>query len=121
MILGAVDADLEARVPLSVEDTSGQLHRTEAVIDTGFSEFLALPTSFIAALALVWLFEEQVILADGGIQGMDGYSVTINWHGQSRTVQVHAVDGDPLVGMKLLAGNEVRIRVVDGGLVLRQG
>ena len=41
MITGAVNARLDACIPLFVEDGSGQTHPLEAVIDTGFSGFLA--------------------------------------------------------------------------------
>ena len=117
MIAGAVDANLEVRIPLFLEDDFGQSHPIEGVVDTGFSAFLSLPTAFITSLALPWLVEEEVILANGRIESLDTFAATIIWDGQPRSIRVYAVDTDPLVGMKLLAGNEVRIRVVAGGVV----
>jgi hypothetical protein len=36
-------------------------------------------------------------------------------NGQSRVVEIDAVDAPPLVGMALLRGNALRIEVKDGG------
>ena len=52
MITGVVDANLEATIHLYVEDAIGQPHRVEAIVDTGFSEFLSLPKAQLAALTL---------------------------------------------------------------------
>jgi clan AA aspartic protease len=117
MITGSVNARLEASIPLFVEDASGQTHSLEAVIDTGFSGFLSLPPAQIASLGLMWLCQEQAMLADGSIQILDVYTADIVWDSQSRRTRVTAVDSSPLVGMQLLEGSEVRIRVVPGGWV----
>jgi clan AA aspartic protease len=98
MIVGAVDANLEARIPLFVEDVTGQTHPIEAVIDTGFSGFLSLPPSQIATLGLLWLYDQQVMLADGSIHMVDVYSVTVIWDSQMVAIHVNAVDTSPLVG-----------------------
>jgi hypothetical protein len=42
---------------------------------------------------------------------------TVNWDGAPRDVEVDAADTDPLVGMALLAGHELRIKVIAGGTV----
>ena len=42
MMTGAIDAALEATLPLTVHDASGQEHEIEVVIDTGFDWFLRL-------------------------------------------------------------------------------
>ncbi len=118
MITGVVDSRLEPRIPLFIDDTTGQTHRIEAVVDTGFTGFLSLPSALITSLGLTWLLKEQVMLADGSIQEFDAYSASVIWDSQSRTIRVYAVDSSFLVGMKLLVGNELRIRVVAGGLVL---
>jgi clan AA aspartic protease len=117
MIIGAVDANLEARVPLFIEDITGQTHPLEAVVDSGYTGFLTLPPAQITLLGLQWLSQEKVMLADGSILMRDVYHASIIWDSQSRTVRVTAIDGSPLVGMKLLEGNEVRMKVIPGGLV----
>ena len=43
MIEGAVNANLEAVVTLSIQETPGQTWEVEAVVDTGFNGYLTLP------------------------------------------------------------------------------
>lgn len=54
MIHGAVNAALEAVVPLTVQGAAGRAHEIEAVIDTGFSGFLTLPSALVAVLGLAF-------------------------------------------------------------------
>lgn len=42
---------------------------------------------------------------------------TVDWNGQSRRVEVEAAEAQPLLGMALLQGSELRIQVVPGGSV----
>jgi clan AA aspartic protease len=117
MMTGIVNKDLEALLQLKVQDASGQLQDVEAVIDTGFNGFLTLSRSFIASLGLSWLCRQQGQLADGSVQAFDVYVATVNWDGQPRKVEVEAVDSQPLIGMELIQGSELRIRVLSGGSV----
>lgn len=95
----------------------GQAHEVETVIDTGFNGFLTLPPAIIAALGLPWLCRQQGELADGSIQTFDVYVATVDWHGQSRSVEVEAADSQPLLGTALLQGPELRVQVKPGGTV----
>lgn len=45
------------------------------------------------------------------------YRVRLLWHDQERTIRAYAASGNPLVGMALLSGSELRIQVMGGGLV----
>lgn len=118
MIVGVVTADLEATVPLEVLDASGRQHRIEAIVDTGFTGFLTLPSALIGSLGLVWLGREEGVLADGTVRLFDVYEGTVTWDSQWRTVEVEAADTDPLLGVSLLRGHDLRIQVVDGGTVI---
>ncbi len=117
MITGAVNAQLEACIPLIAKDASGQQHPIKAIIDTGFSGFLALPRDLIAAWGLMWLFEEEAMLADGNVRVLDVYAGTIIWGNQSRAIRIIAIDSGLLVGMKLLEGSDFHMRVTIGGPV----
>jgi len=117
MITGVVNGALEATLRMAVFDVNRQAHEIEAVVDTGFSGSLTLPPALIAALALTWLCRQQGVLADGQLHVFDVHTATILWDGQPRTVEVEAVDAQPLLGMDLLRDHELRIQVVDYGTV----
>ncbi len=78
MIVGVVNHDLEATVRLMVRGAEGQDHEVETIIDTGFSGFLTLPSALIAALQLMWIGQENAILADGSIQSFEVYLIRKN-------------------------------------------
>jgi clan AA aspartic protease len=117
MILGIVNAYREATIHLLVPDANGQEHGIEAVIDTGFTGFLMLPPALITALGLTWRGYASAVLGDGSLQQFDVYAATVIWDGQARMVEIDAADTDPLVGMGLLYGHEIRIQAIDGGVV----
>ena len=117
MIIGVVNASHEATIRLVVRGASGQEYEIEAIIDTGFTGFLTLPPALIASLGLAWRGLEQVGLGDGSPQLFDVYAATVIWNGQARTVEIDAADTDPLVGMGLIYGYELRIQVINGGTV----
>lgn len=118
MMTGIVNADLEALLRVTVRDAAGQPHDVEVVVDTGFNGFLTLPPSLIAALGLRWLCRQQGQLADGSFQAFDVYVANGDWDDQSRNLEVEAADAQPLLGMSLLQGSELRIQVVRGGSVV---
>jgi clan AA aspartic protease len=117
MIIGVVNTHHEATIDLIVQSANGQGHDIDAVIDTGFTGFLTLPTSLIAALGLTWRGYASAVLGDGSLQQFDVYAATVIWDGQARLVEIDAAETDPLVGMGLLYGHEVRIQAIDGGTV----
>jgi clan AA aspartic protease len=98
-------------------NTTGQQQRIDAIVDTGFSSGLTLPGTLIAALGLPWINRHPGRLADGSIVFIDTYAATVLWDGQPRLIAVEAIDGEPLVGMKLLQGHVLRIEVTGGGSV----
>jgi clan AA aspartic protease len=117
MTTGTVNADLEAVLRLTIRDAANQPHFIEAVVDTGFNGFLTLPPALVATLGLSWLCRQEGQLADGSIQTFDVYTATVEWDGQPRDVEVDAAEAQPLIGMALLLGSELRIHVVPNGSV----
>jgi len=117
MIIGVVNANREAIIRLMVRGANGEEHEIDALIDTGFTGFLTLPSTLIASLGLTWLGREQGLLGDGTIRVFDVYAATVIWDGQARRVEIDATDTDPLIGMGLIYGHDLRIQVVDGGPV----
>jgi clan AA aspartic protease len=102
MITGIVNARREAVVRLIIRGTLGQTHEFEAVIDTGFTGFLTLPTSLIHSLGLIWRGQAQAMLGDGNLHQFDVYEARVLWDGQVRVVETGAADMIPLIGMGLL-------------------
>lgn len=119
MITGSVTPDgREAVIPLTLlRNASGETGSLRAVIDTGFTDRLTLPPAVVEELELPLRGSAEVTLADGSIETLPIYRVRVFWHGQERTVRAYAASGEPLVGMALLSGNELRIRVMGGGAV----
>lgn len=115
MMTGTVNADLEALLRLSIHEAAGQPRDVEAVVDTGFNGLLTLPATLVAALGLPWLCRQDGQLADGRVAPFDVYVATVIWDGQPRRVEVDAVDAQPLLGMALRRGWELRIEVEPGG------
>jgi clan AA aspartic protease len=117
LIIGKVNADLEARVDLQVQSSTGVGPVISTVIDTGFTGYLALPSAVLSSIDAPWLYFQEGILADGSTQVFDVRAVTIMWDGKARTVEVEAIDADPLAGMALLQQHEVSLVVVPDGEV----
>ncbi len=117
MITGVVNANREAIIPLVVMGPQGQQQELEAIIDTGFTGFVALPPPVVMALGLAWLCRQPGILADGRVEFFDVYIATVIWDGQARTIEVDATGTEPLVGMRLLDRHALYIDVQRGGSV----
>lgn len=114
---GVVNENLEAAVELHLRTADGSLRRIAAVIDTGFNGFLTLPLSSIQELNLAWLCRQQGHLADGSLHTFDVYVATVEWDGSARIVEVEEAEAQPLLGMAMMIGSELRIEVMPGGKV----
>lgn len=119
MITGSVNTDYEAVIRLRVQGPGGQ-REIDAVIDTGFNGFLTLPPLLLTALGLARLSRGRALLANGSEEVFDIYGVTVLWDGRERYVEVNGVNAMPLVGMSLMDGHDLIIRVADGGHVVLQ-
>lgn len=117
MITGQVNGLYEAVVPIHLQGVGGTVHPVEAILDTGFNGTLTLSSDLIATLRLPWRTRGSAILADGREEMFDIYAATIIWDGRPRPILVEAVESFPLVGMRLLADYDVRLRVQPGGVV----
>jgi clan AA aspartic protease len=116
MITGVVKAD-EARIRLTVKGLRGRQQENEAVIDTGYTASLTLPPAVVAVLGLRWQSVDRFTLADGSECLFDVYKARVVWDGKVRTILVNEGDADPLVGMRLLKGHELKMQVRSSGRV----
>jgi clan AA aspartic protease len=116
MITGVVQSD-EARIRLTVRGPRGREQEVEAIIDTGYTASLTLPPSVIAVLGLRWRSVARFILADGSEGLFDAYEAKVAWDSKLRTILVDEADAQPLVGMRLLKGHELKMQVRHRGRV----
>ena len=123
-MLGAVSADgREPVLPLTLLGfaSAGFARRritAETIVDTGFDGELTLASGLIRDLGYPYAGFTRATLADGSAVRFDHYEGRVLWHGREREILVLAADGDPLAGMTLLKGSELRIRAQAGGEVV---
>jgi clan AA aspartic protease len=116
MITGTIAAN-QGRIHISVRGRDGRFKNIEAVVDTGFDGLLSLPSVLIDALELPWKTKGQGILANGALSEFDVFDGTIKWHGRVRRISVVSMHTVALIGMALLEGSELNMKVCRGGTV----
>ena len=116
MMTGKIKANRETVIELEV---IGLVRRAkiEAVLDTGFTGYLMLPSDLINHLRLQLIGNRNVILGDGSTVTLDLYRAKVRWHDIERIVYVLRADAELLVGMSLLHGSRVTLDVVTNGNV----
>jgi clan AA aspartic protease len=118
LIFGVVAPDAtEATVEVVVRGPTGAERRIAAIVDTGFTGALTLPTPVVDELSLPFVIEQRAILADGRQVVARAYEATIVWDRHERLVRSLATGSTALIGMGLLNGYELVVHVVDGGAV----
>jgi clan AA aspartic protease len=117
VITGIVNANLQPLISVPVFSGSGARHEIEAMVDTGYNGWLALPPNLIAMLGLPWSRRGRATLADGSTVVFDIYEGTLLWDGVILTILIDEAGGVPLVGMSLMHGYEVNVHAVDRGSV----
>ena len=86
----------------------------DAIVDTGFTDYLCLPAGIVEALDLEFETWMLMSMADDRAENVCVFKGTIVWHGEERVIPIHQVDA-PLIGMSLLRGDRLTMDVVDGG------
>lgn len=117
VIAGTVGSDLDATIILPVQDANNRFRTFSTVVDTGFNGFLTLPSAVVRALRLVRIGTARALLADGQEHLIDIYEAVILRNDEPRTVAIDVTESTPLVGMAMLLGSELSIRVIEGGSV----
>lgn len=116
MMQGRVNQSCEATLLVVIQNNSiTQL--VDAVIDTGFSGFLTLPSDIITALGFRWEGRDIATLGDGTSCTFEVYTGQVIWDGQYRDIYINESETVPLIGMRLLRGYDLRIQTIEGGLV----
>ena len=98
--------------------TGGEPLQVEFVLDTGFNSELALPQRVIQRLSAIRQPAQIHQMANGDTFATPTYQLEITWLGRSRTVEVIALEGNPLLGTGLLLGTQITIDAIAGGEVM---
>ena len=120
MIRGVVTDDYEAVIHLTVVGQAERREPIEAVVDTGYNGWLSLPSSMIHDLELPWIDRSQALLADGSEITFDIYEAVVLWDRRRLSVPIDASESTPLVGMRLLEGFELSMKICRQGRVTLQ-
>jgi clan AA aspartic protease len=117
MIVGHVNSRREAIIQLAVLGENKQSQGIKAIIDTGYTGFLTLPSAIITTLKLTWFMQEEGFLGDGSLCMFNVFEAAVIWDGQVKPIEINESETDPLVGMGLLEGYELNIQGFAGGVV----
>ncbi len=79
MIEGVVNAAYEAVVTLRLQGPGGRTRDIEAVVDTGYSGFLTLPTALVAELGLPFAYRSRAFLANDTEVEFEVYYAAVLW------------------------------------------
>ena len=117
-VVGTVSANLDPLITLEVSNGMGGRELVEAVLDSGFNDFISLPIAVIQRLQLQSTPSLIVELADGSEVETPTYVGRIFWDGIDQIVRVQEGEGRPLVGMALMIEHRITIDVRYDGAVL---
>ena len=115
MIEGKVHHGREGIIRVRLHGSNQTTNEVDAVVDTGFTSFLALRPETIAALELPRKNVEAFILGDGSVVDLATYWVELEWDGAVRRVPVQSVNDTPLVGMEMMKDCHLSMEIWDGG------
>lgn len=117
MISGSINFAWEGVLRLTVRGLHGQRRRISAVIDTGYSGALTLPSEIITELGLPWVETVAVVLGNGSTCDCESYAGFVLWDRRPTRILIDEADTTPLVGMEPLHGFELNMKVQRRGQV----
>ena len=121
MIRGRVDARRRAWITLDVGNGDRTWQPVAVIVDTGFDSYLTMPPGVIRRLGLELDRQTTVILATGVQRRINVWSGYIQWHDRLRPIEVLEAQGDPLAGMRLMEGSQLRVQArVNGEVVIEE-
>lgn len=117
MITGRILPSGEPIVSLHVKGADGRFREYDAIVDTGFNGSVALAAEALSELGLQRTGTVHVQYADDTIDERPVYRSVIEWDGEERTVEINSIASDVLIGVRLLAGFELRVAFIASGRV----
>jgi clan AA aspartic protease len=121
MIRGRVTDERAVVIPLGVLDNTGRSWPINAVVDTGFTGDVSLPTSTIRRLSLRPLGQRLFTLANGELSVMNAYSGRVLWHERPHDVVVIQSEDAAMIGINLIWGSRVTLEArTDGNVSIEE-
>ena len=117
MTSGFISEFGEVVVPIDIFDQRGRLRRVEAIVDTGFDYFLALPVQLIQSLGLVWVGRRRMRVATEQTERFESFAAEVWWFGARRPVYVLQTQSEILIGTSLLWESQLTVQFWEGGSV----
>jgi clan AA aspartic protease len=115
MITGHIDANLEARIRLSVK-VEADMSEIDFLLDTGFNGHLAVTPELVETLGLELKDVQSGITADGQLGYFETVDLDVVWHGRETTVRAQVLD-EAMLGTRMLKGCELTADWNAGGVV----
>lgn len=115
MILGYF-RDGHPRMRLALPGRQGA-RSIEVIIDTGFEGDLAIPQPLILSLEAQLSGADSFALADGSRLNCPVYEMLLDWNDGKRIVEALVMDGEPLLGTRLMQGLLLQAEISEGGQV----
>ena len=117
MMMTTVTDSLSVFFYLKLQGNSGLEMDIPFLLDTGFSEALSLPLSWLDALQFPVDSSDQITLADGISVSVNVHRGRVTWDGQIKEVAIHCLEGDPLLGMSLMLDYLLTLPVQENAVV----
>lgn len=87
-------------------------------MDTGFDGHIAISRHLIQQMHVEQIGNEIVALADGSRRQQASYEMVMDWLDEEKVVEVLEMEGNPLLGMRLLEDCRLTIEATIGGEVV---
>ena len=117
MTSGFISEFGEVVVPIDIFDQRGRLRRVEAIVDTGFDYFLALPVQLVQSLGLAWVGRRRMRVATEQMERFESFAAEVWWFGARRPVYVLQTQSEILIGTHLLWESQLTVQFWEGGSV----
>ena len=102
---------------LKVRGEVGEPESVSALVDTGFTEWFALPLHVIERLGLEPVGSELLAFGNLAQEMVNVYEAYVYWDAVWHSIFVHQLPGDPTVGMELLRGFRLTVDALPQGTI----
>ena len=102
-------------VSIELRGEGESVKTVDALLDSGFTGAVSLPSVVVDDLGLEWSGEQSVTLGDGSDVSVDIYEGMVGFAGKWYRCAILATGDVPTVGMHLLRGARISFQAEPGG------